>query len=90
MADNIPAWAGDSGKVDGPEELTLYRVENEDMVDLGEHAPEQAKKLAIALSQENPGIEYIVDSGSRASVYRDGVYRGWIKSNTGREAHAST
>lgn len=64
--------------------LAVYRVENEDMVDLGEHSPIEAEKLAKRLSIENGGIEYCVDRGTEADMYRDGLRTSVIRSSTTR------
>lgn len=86
MAWNIPEWAGDPGKImDGEDEMLLLRVEPDgSLTDLGEHTEKQSENLARQLSLENVDIEYLVDRGTRADIYKNGSYWGTIRSSTSR------
>jgi hypothetical protein len=65
--------------------MLLLRVEpDQSLTEMGEHSPIQGEYLAYHLSADNPGIEYLLDNGRTAHIYRDGVYQGWIASSTGR------
>lgn len=65
----------------------LLRVEpDQSLTELGEHFGGQAHHLAYTLSSENPGTEYLVDTGSKAEKYLNGRYQGWIVSSTGKRA----
>ena len=67
--------------------MNLYRIEpDKGMTWLGSHQPEQGRKLALDLSRENFGIEYVLDQGTYAESYVNGECRGQMLSSTRRRA----